>query len=203
MKYYILCIILLMSCSIFLPVCSSEQNAVAKKKPVKPAGADNPQVILVTTHGDITIELFLDKAPVTVENFLAYVDAGFYDKTIFHRVIPDFMVQGGGMTEDMGQKETRAPIKNEADNGLRNSRGTLAMARTKDINSATSQFFINLKDNQFLDHGIRDFGYCVFGQVLEGMEAVDKIAAVRTGMLNMHQNVPLEPVIITSAARKK
>ena len=159
-------------------------------------------VILSTSHGEITIELNSDKAPITVENFLAYVDAGFYDKTIFHRVIPEFMVQGGDLTEDMKNKDSRAPIKNEADNGLKNERGSLSMARTQDVNSATSQFFINLKDNAFLDHGTRDFGYAVFAKVVEGIDVVDKIAAVPTGNRGGHQDVPVKPVFIQSARRK-
>jgi peptidyl-prolyl cis-trans isomerase A (cyclophilin A) len=165
-------------------------------------GALHPVVILETTKGAITIELYPDRAPVTVENFLAYVDSGFYNGTIFHRVIPKFMVQAGGLTPDMRQKETRAPIKNEADNGLRNSRGTVAMARSQDINSATSQFFINLADNSFLDHGVRDFGYAVFGRVTEGMDVVDRIAAVPTGAVGRFENVPLQPVLILKARRK-
>jgi len=165
-----------------------------------PAG--NPVVILETNLGSISIELYPDKAPITVQNFLAYVDAGFYNDTIFHRVIPKFMLQGGGFTRDMQQKPANPPIKNEADNGLRNSRGTIAMARTQDINSATSQFFINIVDNSFLDHGVRDFGYAVFGKVTAGMDTVDKIAAVRTGTVSRYQDVPLEPVVITAARRK-
>ncbi|HDQ40553.1 MAG TPA: peptidyl-prolyl cis-trans isomerase [Desulfonatronum sp.] len=160
-------------------------------------------VVMTTPHGDITIELDADKAPITVENFLAYVDEGFFDGTVFHRVIPGFMIQGGGMTDEMIQKRGHPPIKNEADNGLKNLRGTLAMARTADINSATSQFFINLKDNAFLDHGSRDFGYAVFGQVVDGMDVVDAIAAVQTGNRGMHQDVPVEPVTIIKAARKE
>ncbi len=158
-------------------------------------------VILSTTLGDITIELFARKAPATVENFLQYVDDGFYDGLIFHRVIPGFMIQGGGMDAHMGEQKTRAPIKNEADNGLSNRRGTLAMARTQVIDSATAQFFINLSDNTFLDHGTRDFGYAVFGRVTDGMDVVDQIAAVKTGAKGMHQDVPVEPVFITSARR--
>jgi len=161
------------------------------------------EVELTTNLGSLTIELYPEKAPLTVENFLAYADAGFYDGTIFHRVIPRFMVQGGGLTGEMEEKETRSPIKNEAMNGLKNERGTLAMARTSDINSATSQFFINLKHNDFLDHGVRDYGYAVFGKVVQGMEIVDKIAAVKTGNRGMHQNVPLEAVIIESIKRKQ
>ncbi len=158
-------------------------------------------VILSTTLGDITIELFARKAPATVENFLQYVDDGFYDGLIFHRVIPGFMIQGGGMDAHMGEQKTRAPIKNEADNGLSNRRGTLAMARTQVVDSATAQFFINLSDNTFLDHGTRDFGYAVFGRVTDGMDVVDQIAAVETGSKGMHRDVPVEPVVITSARR--
>lgn len=159
-------------------------------------------VVFSTNYGDFTLELYPDKAPITVENFLSYVDSGFYDGTIFHRVIPGFVIQGGGFTEDMQQKRTQAPIKNEADNGLKNLRGTLSMARTSDINSATSQFFVNLKDNAFLDHGSRDFGYAVFAKVVDGMDVVDKIAAVPTGNRGGHQDVPREPVIVNSASRK-
>lgn len=158
-------------------------------------------IILSTSLGDITLELDEAKAPVTVKNFLAYVDAGFYDGTIFHRVIPDFMIQCGGFTPDMQQKKTQAPIKNEADNGLSNEPYTIAMARTSDINSATSQFFINLADNVFLDHGKRDFGYAVFGKVTKGTEVVDKIGGVRTGRSGGHADVPVTAVIINSAKR--
>jgi len=153
-------------------------------------------ITIVTNHGDITIELFEEAAPITCENFREYVKEGFFTDTIFHRVIPNFMIQGGGMTSDMRQKKTRAPIRNEADNGEKNLRGTLAMARTSDINSATSQFFINLRDNAFLDHGSRDFGYAVFGKVASGMDVVDAIAKVRTGNHGMHQDVPVDAVVI-------
>ena len=160
-------------------------------------------VIFSTSQGDITIELFSEEAPVTVKNFLDYVDAKFYDGTIFHRVIPGFVIQGGGFTDDMNQKPTRAPIENEADNGVKNARGTLSMARTSDIHSATSQFFINLKDNAFLDHGARDFGYAVFGRVSEGMDVVDKIAGVKTGNRGPHSDVPMDPVVTNTARRKE
>ncbi len=153
-------------------------------------------ITIKTNHGDIRVELFDDKAPITCENFRQYVADGFFDDTIFHRVIPNFMIQGGGMQADMSQKATRAPIKNEADNGESNLRGTLAMARTMDINSATAQFFINLRDNDFLNHGTRDFGYAVFGKVVDGMDVVDAIAAVRTGNRAGHQDVPVDPVTI-------
>ena len=155
------------------------------------------KALISTSHGEITIDLEVDRAPVTVENFLNYIEEDFYDDTIFHRVIPGFMIQGGGMTRDMVQKKTKAPIKNEAKNGLLNMRGTLAMARTQEKDSATSQFFINLSDNSFLDHSARDFGYAVFGRVSQGMEVVDKIAGVETGRSGFHEDVPKEPVVIT------
>jgi peptidyl-prolyl cis-trans isomerase A (cyclophilin A) len=156
---------------------------------------------LSTSLGDMTIELFETEAPVTVQNFLQYVDDGFFDNTIFHRVIPGFVLQGGGFSTDMKEKKTRPAIQNEAANGLKNQRGTLSMARTQAINSATSQFFINLADNDFLDHGTRDFGYAVFAKVTEGMEVADRIAAVETGNAGHHQDVPVEPVVILSAKR--
>ncbi len=154
-------------------------------------------ITIKTNHGDISVELFEDKAPISCENFRQYASDGHYDGTIFHRVIPNFMIQGGGMDEDLSSKPTREPIKNEADNGVSNARGTLAMARTMVVDSATSQFFINLKDNDFLDHGTRDFGYAVFGKVADGMDVVDKIAAVQTGNRAGHQDVPVEAVTIT------
>jgi peptidyl-prolyl cis-trans isomerase A (cyclophilin A) len=165
------------------------------------AAAENPRVLLETNQGNVEVELFADKAPVSTKNFLAYVESGFYDGTVFHRVIPNFMIQGGGFTPDMAQKDTQAPIRNEADNGLKNVRGTLAMARTQAKDSATSQFFVNTKDNAFLDHGSRDFGYAVFGKVARGMEVVDQISAVPTGNRAMMQNVPREPIIIKHAKR--
>jgi len=158
-----------------------------------------PVVVLETSMGRIRIGLYDDKSPVSTENFLKYVRKGHYNGTIFHRVIPTFMIQGGGMTADMTEKPTDAPIRNEARNGVRNSRGTVAMARTNDPNSATAQFFINLKDNAFLDFGIRGAGYAVFGEVLEGMDVVDKIAAVPTTRRGQHDDVPVTPVLITSA----
>jgi cyclophilin family peptidyl-prolyl cis-trans isomerase len=161
----------------------------------------NPTIVVTTSLGTITVELLADRAPGTVENFLAYVDAGFFDGTVFHRVIPGFMIQGGGFTADMSKKPTRAAIKNEADNGVKNERGTLAMARTSDIHSATAQFFINLKDNTFLDHGARDFGYAVFGRVAGGMDVVDAIAGVKTGRRGTHGDVPVDPVTIERVAR--
>lgn len=158
-------------------------------------------VKLETSEGDILIEFFPEEAPITVENFLQYVDDGFFNETIFHRVLPGFVIQGGGFTSEMDRKETRDKIKNEADNGLKNERGTLSMARTAEVDSATSQFFINLSDNVPLDHGERDFGYAVFAKVVEGMDVVDKIAQVETSNSGMHQNVPVEPVIVNSASR--
>src|SRR5579871_4443742 len=154
-----------------------------------------------TNLGAFTIELFEKEAPVTVANFLKYADSGFFDRTIFHRVIPGIVTQGGGFTEDMKQKSTQAPIKNEADNGLKNTRGSLSMARTNDINSATSQFFVNLKDNEFLDHSRGNFGYAVFARVTEGMDVVDKIAKVETGRKRGHDDVPVEPVIMKAVRR--
>jgi len=154
-----------------------------------------------TTLGNFTVELFDQEAPTTVANFLKYIDEGFFDGTVFHRIVPGFVIQGGGFTEDMSQKGTHPSIKNEADNGLKNERGTLSMARTNDINSATSQFFVNLKDNDFLDHRRGNFGYAVFGKVTEGMEVIDKIAAVRTGRRRGFEDVPLEAVIMTSVRR--
>ena len=154
-----------------------------------------------TTLGEFTVELFEKEAPVTVANFLKYIDDGFFDGTIFHRIVPGFVIQGGGFTEDMTQKRTRPPVKNEADNGLKNERGTLSMARTNDINSATSQFFVNLKDNDFLDHKRGNFGYAVFARVTEGMDVIDKIAAVETGRRRGFDDVPVEPVIMKSVRR--
>jgi len=165
----------------------------------------NPTVIIDTSMGAITVELFQDKAPKSVENFLAYVKSGFYSNTIFHRVIRGFMIQGGGFTQNMEHKPTQPPITNEAKNGLSNLRGTLAMARTADINSATAQFFINTVDNARLDHVEGDparFGYAVFGKVTAGMDVVDKIEAVATGNNGGYQNVPVQPVIIKSAKLK-
>jgi len=150
--------------------------------------------------GDIKVELYEKEAPETVKNFLSYVTDGFFDGTIFHRVIPGFMVQGGGFTPDMEQKGTKAQIKNEAANGLKNDNGTLAMARTNVVDSATSQFFINVKDNDFLNHqGQANFGYCVFGKVTEGLDIVQQIEGVATGRKGMNDDVPLEPVFINSA----
>lgn len=161
-------------------------------------------VKLETNFGDISLTLDADKAPITVENFLQYVDDGFYDGTIFHRVIPGFMIQGGGFDENMQQKETKAEIKNEADNGLSNDQYTIAMARTAIPDSASSQFFINGNNNDFLNHSAKTssgWGYCVFGSVIEGMDIVDAIIKTKTGNSHGHQDVPVEPVIIIKATR--
>lgn len=164
----------------------------------------NPVVVMDTSHGKITVELFGDKAPVTVKNFLRYVDEKHYDGTIFHRVIPDFMIQGGGMEPGLREKKTHAPIKNESDNNLSNERGTLAMARTMVPDSATAQFFINVKDNTFLDRAkARDkVGYAVFGRVIDGMDVVDKIRRVETSSQRGHDDVPVQDVVIRSVRRK-
>jgi len=167
---------------------------------------DNPIVLFDTTMGQIKIELDMQNAPNTSENFLGYVDDGYFVDTTFHRVIPGFMIQGGGITEDMQDKPSkRAPIQNEANNGLKNDRGTLAMARTGDPHSATSQFFINLTDNGFLNftaESMQGWGYAVFGRVVDGMDVVDAIAAVQTGNKGGHQNVPVEPIMITAVSRQ-
>ena len=164
-----------------------------------PAPAARPVVALETSLGTIKIALDRDKAPISTENFLAYVRAGHYDGTIFHRVIPNFMIQGGGFDASMKQKPTKPPIKNEAKNGLKNRRGTVAMARTNDPDSATSQFFINVKDNTALDYGMRNPGYAVFGEVVEGMDVVDRIVAVPTTMRGPYSDVPRMPVVIKHA----
>lgn len=156
-----------------------------------------------TSKGTFTVQLFDKQAPVSVENFLKYADEGFFEGTIFHRVIAGFMIQGGGMTPDMQSKRGHAPIQNEATNGLKNKRGTLSMARTNDINSATSQFFINVADNDFLDHKPGNYGYAVFGRIDSGMDVVDEIAAVKTGNKSGHQDVPVETVVIESVTRVK
>jgi cyclophilin family peptidyl-prolyl cis-trans isomerase len=162
------------------------------------ARAANPVVVMETSAGTVKIELFEDKAPITVKNFLSYVDDKHYDGLIFHRVIEDFMIQGGGFEPGMKEKKTKDPIKNEAANGLSNLRGTLAMARTNDPDSATAQFFINVKDNKFLDKAATNAGYAVFAKVIEGMDVVDKIKAVKTSTKGSHENVPKEDVVIKS-----
>jgi peptidyl-prolyl cis-trans isomerase A (cyclophilin A) len=154
-----------------------------------------------TSHGEFAIELFEKDSPKTVENFLRYVDEGFFDGTIFHRIVRGFVIQGGGLTADFKAKKTHAPVKNEAHNKVRNERGTLSMARTNDVNSATSQFFVNLKDNDFLDHRPGNYGYAVFGRVTEGMDVIDRIATVNTGSRKGYEDAPLEDVLIVSARR--
>jgi cyclophilin family peptidyl-prolyl cis-trans isomerase len=198
---YLLCALL---CCVNLAV--AQTNVPAAAQPAAPAAKEIPVTIVIeTTHGTITAELYADKAPVTVSNFLAYVDSQFYDGTVFHRVIKDFMIQGGGFTTQMKQKATKDQIKNEADNGLKNDRGTLAMARTMIVDSATAQFFINHKNNDFLNHTAKTpqgYGYAVFGKVTAGMDVLDKIAAVPTGNIGSFQNVPATPVEIKSIRRQ-
>ena len=183
----------------FFSACSADEKQSTAKTTVN--DSENT-VILLTNKGNIKLKLYPEKAPITVKNFLSYIDSGFYNNTIFHRIIPGFVIQGGGFSKEMDRKKTLPPIKNEADNGLKNLRGTLSMARTNIVNSATSQFFINLKDNDSLDHGSRDFGYAVFAEVIEGMEIVDKIASVKTTNSPM-PNIPVEQVVIESVKRGK
>jgi cyclophilin family peptidyl-prolyl cis-trans isomerase len=190
-----------------VPKTDQKTDSSNSKKGVKKmtAPAQNPVVVMETSYGTIEIELFADKAPISTENFLKYVDDGFFSGTIFHRVIADFMIQGGGFTEDMNQKKTRDSIKNEATNGLKNERGTLAMARTMVVDSATAQFFINVKDNPFLNNrgtDMQSYGYAVFGKVVSGMDIVDKIRAVKTGSKKGMDDVPETAVLIKSAKRK-
>lgn len=174
----------------------TEVKKDAEKEPMEPG--ETVLVRVETNLGPFVMELYKDKAPITVENFLKYVETKFYDGTTFHRIIPNFMIQGGAFTAKMVKKETGKAIENEAKNGLKNLKYTAAMARTGEINSATSQFFINLNDNKFLDHGVRDYGYAVFGKVIEGSKVIDKIAAVKTGAKGSYNNVPAKPVIIKS-----
>jgi cyclophilin family peptidyl-prolyl cis-trans isomerase len=203
---------LFVSFSFFGAVARAEEKPAEKPAEAAPAaapaadakGPTMTKVIMKTSLGDITIELNEEKAPITVKNFLSYVDDKFYDGTIFHRVIDGFMIQGGGFTPDMSQKPTKGQIKNEAANGLKNDRGTIAMARTMVVDSATSQFFINVKDNGFLNYSSPDprgFGYCVFGKVTEGMDVVDKIKGVATGNKNGMGDVPNETVKILEVRR--
>lgn len=181
-------------------LCAAFAVQAADKPADKSTAGDCPDVKLTTSMGDITIALDRAKAPVTVDNFVGYVKSGQYDGTIFHRVINGFMIQGGGFTRDMQQKPTKAPIRNEASNGLHNSPYTIAMARTADPNSATAQFFINVVDNSKLDYqSDMNPGYAVFGKVVSGQDVVDRIKAVPTGNMNMYQNVPVQPVVIEKA----
>ena len=162
---------------------------------------DASMVRFETSHGGFTVELYDEDAPLTVANFLQYVDAGFFDGTIFHRIVPGFVIQGGGLTADFTQKKTKPPVRNEAGNGVRNERGTLSMARTDEIHSATSQFFVNLADNDFLDQRPGQYGYAVFGRIADGMDVIERIAGVRTGRRKGYSDAPMEDVIITSARR--
>lgn len=181
---------------------TESETEVTKKEAQDTSQGSNPVVLMETSLGNIKIELFQNRAPVSVSNFLDYVNEGFYEGTIFHRVISNFMIQGGGFTEDMEKKNTHPPIKNEAGNGIGNTKGTIAMARTQIVNSATSQFYINLKDNPFLNHrdeSNQGYGYCVFGRIIEGMDVVEMIGRVPTTRKGRHENVPIKPVIIKSA----
>ena len=191
------CFVLVSMVVVFLTFgCDANNKPVEAEKVVK----ERTMVTLETTKGNIVVEVNETAAPVTSENFLRYVKEGFYDGTVFHRVIPEFMIQGGGFTPDMKQKQTHEPIVNEANNGLKNTRGTLAMARLPDPNSATAQFFINVVDNAYLNYsGPRNPGYAVFAKVVDGMDVVDEIAGVKTASKQGHQDVPVEPVIIKSA----
>ena len=190
-KFKYICVTLSLAASLLL-VTGSFFSSPAGGADKAQKGEVRTMILMETSLGNIKLELYPDKAPISVENFLSYIKDGFFDGTIYHRIIPNFMIQGGGFTKEMGKKETKPPIKNEADNGLLNDIGSIVMARTSDINSATSQFFINVSNNTFLNHGGRDFGYAVFGKVVEGMDVVNKIAAVKTGP----GDVPLEPVVI-------
>jgi cyclophilin family peptidyl-prolyl cis-trans isomerase len=191
--------------SLFAFLLSFQAVGAAEPAPPTPAPG-NPVAVISTSLGEITVELFKDRAPASVENFLQYVSDRFYEGTVFHRVIPGFMIQGGGFTPDMVEKATRPPIRNEAANGLNNVRGTLGMARTRALRSATSQFYINVADNRArLDHrgySPDDFGYAVFGRVLSGIEVADRIAAMETGTRGPHDDVPVEPAVIKSVRLK-
>ncbi len=197
-------LIAIFSTATLSPAAGAQTEAPAEPaQTTEPTPTANPQIVIETSMGRIVAELYADKAPKTVENFLAYVKSDFFAGTVFHRVIPGFMVQGGGFTADLKKKPTQPPVENEADNGLRNERGTLAMARTNNPHSATAQFFVNLVDNGFLDHrgkNARGWGYAVFGRVVDGMNVVDAIASVKTGNRNRMQNVPLEPVTLNKVS---
>lgn len=192
--------------SLLSPALAALATAFALAVPLSantPAPAKDPVVVVKTTMGTFKAELYATRAPETVASFLKYVDDKFYDGTVFHRVIADFMIQGGGMDKDLNKKATRSPVRNEAKNGLKNTKGTLAMARTNDPHSATAQFFVNVKDNGFLDYPGQDgWGYCVFGKVTEGLDVVEKIRAVPTGTKNGMRDVPTTPVLIESIRRQ-
>ncbi len=188
---------------LLLTACSADKTTSVEATNATQSNGDkmaaNPQVKIETTLGDITLELDAKNAPISTENFITYVKSGHYDGTIFHRVIPNFMVQGGGMNPDMSEKPSKASIQNEANNGLKNDKGTVAMARTNDPHSASAQFFINIKDNDFLNFRSEDmqgWGYAVFGKVVDGMDVVDKIEKVQTGDTGFHQDVPQDPIIL-------
>ena len=195
--------------AVSVSACAAQKEPKAETAPAAQPTATTssmPRVTLSTNMGDIVVELNPAKAPLSSANFIEYVQSGQYNGTIFHRVIDNFMIQGGGFDQNMQQKPTRAPIQNEANNGLKNSRGTIAMARTGDPHSASSQFFINVKDNAFLDHTSptpQRWGYTVFGQVVEGMDVVDKIKVVQTSNMGGHQNVPTQPIVINQAVLLK
>jgi len=195
--------------AVSVSACAAQKEPKAETAPAAQPTATTssmPRVTLSTNMGDIVVELNPAKAPLSSANFIEYVQSGQYNGTIFHRVIDNFMIQGGGFDQNMQQKPTRAPIQNEANNGLKNSRGTIAMARTGDPHSASSQFFINVKDNAFLDHTSptpQGWGYTVFGQVVEGMDVVDKIKVVQTSNMGGHQNVPTQPIVINQAVLLK
>ena len=195
--------------AVSVSACAAQKEPKAETAPAAQPTATTssmPRVTLSTNMGDIVVELNPAKAPLSSANFIEYVQSGQYNGTIFHRVIDNFMIQGGGFDQNMQQKPTRAPIQNEANNGLKNTRGTIAMARTGDPHSASSQFFINVKDNAFLDHSSptpQGWGYTVFGQVVEGMDVVDKIKVVQTGNMGGHQNVPTQPIVINQAVLLK
>jgi peptidyl-prolyl cis-trans isomerase B (cyclophilin B) len=199
MKRFIRSLLFLMSLVMFTGCNSDSGTEETKQQPSGGSTMSNPIIKFETSKGNFTAELYADKAPKSVENFLSYVNAGFYDGTIYHRVIAGFMIQGGGMNPDMSEKSNNAPIENEADNGLKNDEYTLAMARTNDPHSATSQFFINAKNNDFLNHSAKTaqgWGYAVFGKVTEGMDIVKTIEAVKTGNHGQHGDVPLDAVVI-------
>lgn len=196
------CFIFLLGMMSFAGLCFSETQQDKDKMTKQEQPIKNPVVLIKTAMGDIKVELNAEKAPISVKNFVQYVNDGHYNHTIFHRVIDGFMIQGGGFTKDLQQKPSRASIAIESDNGLQNKRGTLAMARTSDPNSASAQFFINTKDNSFLDFrgkNPRDYGYAVFGKVIDGMNVVDKIEKVKTGTKGPHENVPTDAVEIIEA----
>ena len=190
LKNLLICCALLLAPLTLAPVALAQQSAQT-----------NPQVLIKTSEGEITLRLFQDKSPLTVANFLAYVDAGFYNGTVFHRVIPDFMIQGGGFLPDMTEKTTQAPVANESKNRLHNNRGTVAMARTNDPDSATAQFFINQRNNLQLDWAPGRDGYTVFGEVILGMDIVDFIATAPTGTVASFADVPLQPILIKEIVR--